>query len=376
MKNLTSIYSLATVCLASLLLWSCGRAGGEDTGSEYMPDMAHSIAYEANYNSYYYNNTWGGEEAYEAYAGPRKPVKGTVARGYLPSTYQQLEDYRTSAEETHVALQEKVRDMMMADASIKNEIVPTSKSELEKTLAEGGHLYSINCEVCHGEEADGNGILYNEGEWKYSAKPANLVNEEFSAATDGRFLNAILHGKGMMQSHADKMSPMERWKVIHYIRSMQAAKNGKEYNPMGNVNIAPTTVSLEESFEALMNEVKAGGTETKELKLELDNVLFTTAGFQLDPSSSATLNSLVALLSTNPNVKIEISGHTDNKGIAENNLKLSEDRAHAVYDYLTGHGISSDRMAYKGYGDTQPVDSNDTEEGRKHNRRTELKIVQ
>lgn len=376
MKNLTSIYSLATVCLASLLLWSCGRAGGEDTGSEYMPDMAHSIAYEANYNSYYYNNTWDGEEAYRAYAGPRKPVKGTVARGYLPSKYQKLEDYRTSAEETHVALQEKVRDMMMADASIQNEVVPTSKEELEKVLAEGGHLYSINCEVCHGEEADGNGILYNEGEGKYSAKPANLVNEEFSAATDGRFLNAILHGKGMMQSHADKMSPMERWKVIHYIRSMQAAKNGKEYNPMGNVNIAPTTVSLEESFEALMNEVKAGGTETKELKLELDNVLFTTAGFQLDPSSSATLNSLVALLSTNPNVKIEISGHTDNKGIAENNLKLSEDRAHAVYDYLTGHGISSDRMAYKGYGDTQPVDSNDTEEGRKHNRRTELKIVQ
>lgn len=376
MKNLTSIYSLATVCLASLLLWSCGRAGGENTGSEYMPDMTHSIAYEANYSSYYYNNTWDGEEVYRAYAGPRKPVKGTVARGYLPSKYQKLEDYRTSADELHVTLQEKVRGMMMADASIQNEVKPTSKAELEKALAQGAHLYSINCQVCHGEELDGNGVLYNEGAGKYSAKPANLVNEEFTTATDGRFLNAILHGKGMMQSHADKMSPMERWKVIHYIRSKQAEKNGTEYNPVGNMNVAPSAVSLEASFEALMNEVKAGGTETKELKLELDNVLFTTAGFQLAPSSSATLNSLVTLLSTNPNVKIEISGHTDNKGNVENNLKLSEDRAHAVYDYLTGHGISSDRMAYKGYGDTQPVDSNDTEEGRKHNRRTELKIVQ
>lgn len=245
MKNLTSIYSLATICLASLLLWSCGRAGGENTGSEYMPDMTHSIAYEANYNSYYYNNTWDGEEAYNSYAGPRKSVEGTVARGYLPSKYQKLEDYRTSEEETHVALQEKVRDMMMADPSIQNELAPDSKEELEKILADGANLYSINCQVCHGEELDGNGVLYNEGEGKYSAKPANLVNEEFTTATDGRFLNAILHGKGMMQPHKDKMSPMERWKVIHYIRSIQAVKNGTEYDPIGNVNVAPVVDSSE-----------------------------------------------------------------------------------------------------------------------------------
>lgn len=377
MKNLTSIYSLATVCLASLLLWSCGRAGGEDTGSEYMPDMAHSIAYEANYSNYYYNNTWDGEEAYRSYAGPRKPVKGTVARGYLPSKYQNLEDYRTSAEETHVALQEKVRDMMMADASIQNEITPTSKDELEKVLAQGGHLYSINCQVCHGEELDGNGVLYNEGEGKYSAKPANLVNEEFSAATDGRFLNAILHGKGMMQSHTDKMSPMERWKVIHYIRSMQAAKNGTEYNPVGNVNVAPTaTVSLEESFEALMNDVKSGTATAADLKIELDNVLYSVNKAELKAESYATLNSLVALLTANPSVKIEISGHTDNTGDKAKNLQLSEDRAHAVYDYLVGHSIAAERLGYKGYGDTQPLVSNDTDEGKKQNRRTELKIVQ
>lgn len=376
MKNLTSIYSLATVCLASLLLWSCGRAGGEDTGSEYMPDMAHSIAYEANYSCYYYNNTWDGEEAYEAYAGPRKPVKGTVARGYLPSKYQNLEDYRTSVEETHVALQEKVQKMMIADASIQNEIKPESKEDLEKVLAQGGHLYSINCQVCHGEELDGNGVLYNEGEGKYSAKPANLVNGEFSAAPDGRFLNAILHGKGMMQSHADKMSPMERWKVIHYIRSMQAAKNGTEYNPVGNVNVAPTAVSLEESFEALMKDVKSGTATAEDLKIELDNVLYSVGKAELKTESYATLNSLVALLTANPSVKIEISGHTDNTGEAAKNLQLSEDRAHAVYDYLVGHSIAAERLAYKGYGDTQPLVSNDTEEGKNQNRRTELKIVQ
>ncbi|WMX15657.1 MULTISPECIES: OmpA family protein [unclassified Aureispira] len=374
MKNLTSIYSLATVGLASLLLWSCGRAGGDDTGSEYMPDMSHSIAYEANYSSYYYNNTWDGEEAYRAYAGPRKPVKGTVARGYLPSKYQNLEDYRTSADETHVALQEKVRDMMMADASIQNEIKPTSKAELERVLTDGATLYSINCEVCHGEEADGNGVLYNEGEGKYSAKPANLVNEEFSTATDGRFLNAILHGKGMMQSHADKMSPMERWKVIHYIRSMQAAKAGKEYNPTGNVNVSPKP-SLEESFNAMISELKANH-DVQDLKINLDNVLYNSGNAELQSASSKTLNTLVALLEANPTVKIEISGHTDNSGDSTENLELSTARAQAVYQYLLDHNIVAERLSYKGYGDTQPVASNDTEEGKKQNRRTELKIVQ
>lgn len=374
MKNLTSIYSLATVCLASLLLWSCGRAGGEDTGSEYMPDMAHSIAYEANYNSYYYNNTWDGEEAYRSYAGPRKPVKGTVARGYLPSKYQKLEDYRTSEEETHVALQEKVWEMMKTDASIQNEIVPASKEELEKVLAQGAHLYSINCEVCHGEKLDGNGVLYNEGEGKYSAKPANLVNEEFSAALDGRFLNAILHGKGMMQSHADKMSPMERWKVIHYIRSMQAEKNGKEYSPMGKVNVSPKA-SLQESFNAMISELKAKN-DVQDLKINLDNVLYSPGKAELQSTSFQTLNDLVTLLNANPTVNIEISGHTDNSGDSTENLELSAARAQAVYQYLIDHNIVAERLSYKGYGDTQPVVSNDTEEGKKQNRRTELKIVQ
>lgn len=374
MKNLTSIYSLATVCFSSLLLWSCGRASGNFTGSEYMPDMAHSIAYEANHNLYYYNNTWDGEEEYVGYAGPRKPVKGTVARGYLPSKYQNLEDYRTSADETHVALQEKVRDMMMADASLQNPIQPTSKKELEKELTNGATLYKVNCQVCHGEELDGNGVLYNEGEGKYSAKPANLVNDDMMGSTDGRILNAILHGKGMMQSHADKMTPMERWKVIHYIRSMQAAKKGVEYNPVGHVNVAPT-VSLEESFTALLNEAKAGGDAAKELKLELNNVLYSVGKADLKSESSVTLNSLVALLTANPDVKIEISGHTDNTGDSAKNLQLSEDRAHSVYDYLVDHNIAADRLSYKGYGDTKPVASNDTEEGKKQNRRTEIKIV-
>lgn len=246
MKNLTSIYSLAAVCFASLLLWSCGRAGGEFTGTEYMPDMSHSIAYEANYSVYYYNNTWGGEEEYRSYAGPRKPVEGTVARGYLPFKYKNLEDYRTSPDESFVVLQERVRDLIMSDPSIVNPIRPTSKEELEKILIRGEELYATACLVCHGKTGDGDGILFNGGEGKYTAKPANLISEEFTSANDGRFINAIVHGKGMMQQHTDKLSTKERWEVIHYIRSLQSANKGEaEYNPLAKINTAPDTTAQE-----------------------------------------------------------------------------------------------------------------------------------
>lgn len=242
MKNTISIYSLIILFVASSLMYSCGRASAEYTGTEYMPDMAHSIAYEANVNTYYYYNTWGSEEDYNSSARPRKPVKGTVARGYLPSKYQYLEDFRTSPDETKVVLQERVRKLIIVDASVVNPIKPSNADDLAAVLDKGAHLYKINCEVCHGEAGDGNGILYNGGDGKYSAKPANFINDDFykDGNSDGRFLNAILHGKGMMQSHTDKLSPTERWEVIHYIRSLQAAEKGVDYNPIAVVNVAPS----------------------------------------------------------------------------------------------------------------------------------------
>ena len=72
---------------------------------------------------------------------------------------------------------------------------------------------------------------------------------------------------------------------------------------------------------------------------------------------------------------IEIGGHTDNTGKHAINMKLSQARANTVRNYLIKKGISPDRVKAKGYGDTQPVAPNDTEEGRKQNRRTEVNII-
>lgn len=77
----------------------------------------------------------------------------------------------------------------------------------------------------------------------------------------------------------------------------------------------------------------------------------------------------------NPDIKIEIQGHTDNVGTREHNMKLSENRAKAVYEYLVSRGIDKNRMTYKGYADLYPIDTNDTPEGRARNRRTQIKIL-
>lgn len=110
-------------------------------------------------------------------------------------------------------------------------------------------------------------------------------------------------------------------------------------------------------------------------KVILNNIFFDTNKFDLKPESLAELQKLVDFLSLNPSLKIEISGHTDNHGNDQLNQTLSENRAKAVYQYLIQNGIDASRLQYKGYGKTQPIASNDTEEGRSQNRRTEFKII-
>ena len=78
----------------------------------------------------------------------------------------------------------------------------------------------------------------------------------------------------------------------------------------------------------------------------------------------------------NPGIRVEISGYTDNVGSDEYNQELSENRAKTVYDYLIEHGIDKDRLVFKGYGESNPVDTNETETGRSNNRRTEFKIIE
>ncbi|HTB31682.1 MAG TPA: OmpA family protein, partial [Bacteroidia bacterium] len=107
----------------------------------------------------------------------------------------------------------------------------------------------------------------------------------------------------------------------------------------------------------------------------LKNIFFETNKYDLKPESEAELNKLVSFLKNNPTIKIQLSGHTDNQGTPQSNITLSENRAKAVYEYLIAHTIDASRLTYKGYGQTVPIATNDTPEGRQLNRRTEMKIT-
>jgi outer membrane protein OmpA-like peptidoglycan-associated protein/tetratricopeptide (TPR) repeat protein len=107
----------------------------------------------------------------------------------------------------------------------------------------------------------------------------------------------------------------------------------------------------------------------------LKNIFFDVNKTELKPESQVELNNVVQLMKDNPTLKIQINGHTDNVGKAADNLKLSNGRAASVVAYITSKGITADRLSSQGLGATQPVDTNDTEEGRAKNRRTELKVL-
>lgn len=108
----------------------------------------------------------------------------------------------------------------------------------------------------------------------------------------------------------------------------------------------------------------------------LEDCNFETGKATLQPESFAVLDELVAYLNRKDDEKIELGGHTDNVGSAASNLKLSLDRANTVREYLLTKAIDPARVTAKGYGLTQPIADNKTEDGRAQNRRTEVKIME
>jgi outer membrane protein OmpA-like peptidoglycan-associated protein len=107
----------------------------------------------------------------------------------------------------------------------------------------------------------------------------------------------------------------------------------------------------------------------------LNNIFYDFDKATLRSESMSELDRLVKLMNENPNLKIELSSHTDNKGADDYNQKLSQMRAQSVVDFLITKGINKDRLVAKGYGETVPVADNENDEGRQQNRRTEFKIL-
>jgi mono/diheme cytochrome c family protein len=232
MKALLKI-SFAFAVLA-MITTGCQQPGGNSTGSEYMPDMGHSVAYEANYYNFYYNNTWGSRDDYYKFAQPKLPVNGTIPRS---STNKHGIAIPTAAGSVPYYYGDSDRERTRA----QNEIIKNPLPITDKGLAEGKELYTINCGICHGPKGAGGGYLTRDADpakgitaGAYPVAAANFMTDTFTLATNGRFYHAIMHGKNLMGGYSDKLSHDERWNVIHYIRSLQAKSKSLTYNQFEN----------------------------------------------------------------------------------------------------------------------------------------------
>lgn len=133
--------------------------------------------------------------------------------------------------------------------------------------------------------------------------------------------------------------------------------------------------------QVLQNEITI--TKTKDEKqfevgqvVVMENIFFEFDKSIILPQSFIELHNLISILNKYPSMKIELSGHTDNKGSDRYNQNLSHSRVKAVFDYLVSQGISSKRLQYTSYGATQPIADNKTDQGRSKNRRVEFKILE
>lgn len=141
------------------------------------------------------------------------------------------------------------------------------------------------------------------------------------------------------------------------------------YPTSQNIDLKKSEEYKEISVDIYLKEIKIGKS------FIINNVFFDFGKADLKPESYYELDAIVEILQKNPNFKLEISGHTDNVGSDEVNKTLSLNRAHSVVNYLISKGISKDRLVCKGYGKSQPIVPNTTEENRAKNRRVEFKIL-
>ncbi len=174
---------------------------------------------------------------------------------------------------------------------------------------------------------------------------------------DGEFLITLPTGK-------DYALNVSKEKYLFYSENF-ALKNKGSINEPFELNIELNPVPENTGVEI--------GDLSKPIILK--NVFFETGSAELKNESLSELNRLKKLLEENPTIKIQLNGHTDNVGTDEDNMALSENRAKAVYDYLLKNNIEAARLKYKGFGETMPIASNELEEGRKENRRTEFVLI-
>jgi outer membrane protein OmpA-like peptidoglycan-associated protein len=153
-----------------------------------------------------------------------------------------------------------------------------------------------------------------------------------------------------------------------------AAKQAAEVSERGRLSAEAEKQALRDQIRQQLNTILETRESARGLIVNLSDVLFDFGKYTLRPVTREKLAKVSGIILAHPGLRIEVEGHTDSVGSEEFNQKLSEQRAGAVRDYLTGQGVRQDMISARGFGKTQPVASNDSAEGRQQNRRVELVV--
>jgi mono/diheme cytochrome c family protein len=212
MKN---FFVIALIFLEAIAITACNNVRRK-TGAVYMPDMGYSVALETYAkpdSSKFTNNpseAGEGKIYYTAY-----PVAGTMARGdELPFPYEM----------------DKPGDSINYVASKQVQSPVPTLTAIQMKEAE--RLYLVNCAICHGVKLDGNGPLYKDGSGPFPSKPATLVGDpKYAAMPEGQMFYSVTYGKNLMGSYASQITSRQRWMIIHFIKTQQAAKSSTAAAP-------------------------------------------------------------------------------------------------------------------------------------------------
>jgi len=192
-KHSNSIKLAFGAALAGLVMagfTSCGKKDPNSPGVEFMPDMYRSPSLE-----YYGVHNIGADTFYNA----KKPVKGSVARGFIPYVYANTtEGYE------------------QAGANLKNPLPASNREQWEK---DGEVLYGKFCVHCHGATGAGDGKVGGK-----LPGPPPAYNGTLKNLPEGKIFHSITYGKGSMGSHASQLTQEERWKLVYYVQKLQGPK--------------------------------------------------------------------------------------------------------------------------------------------------------
>ncbi len=235
-----------------------------------------------------------------------------------------------------------------------------------------------------GKETD---IYYFAIDPSIRPEPVNYLRAIVTDITDGKRLQADVEFSNLTTNKIFLYSKTDS--KGEFLVCLPSGKNyGLNCNKKGylfysdNFNLIATT-NVDEPYVLEIKLTPIGLEKTQKVDqpmekakpIVLKNVFFDTGSAELLPTSFVELDHLVDLLNEHIALKIQLNGHTDNVGSDADNMKLSSDRAQSVKEYLIKKGILPVRLVSKGFGETVPVDTNDTDAGRANNRRTEFMIL-